>query len=156
MSDDIEIRVEPPETPEARRLLDAQEREKIDRTDDWDPAAAARIASEELMPPDGAFLVAYLHGNAVGCGAVRRLSPELAELKRLYVDPAARGSGLGDRLMGAMEDAARAAGYRTVRLDTDPALEEAQGLFRRRGWRRIPAYNDNPNATAWYEKDLAV
>lgn len=154
MDDDVVIRIEPPEIPEARRLLRAQEQEKIARTADWDPEVAARVASEELMPPHGAFLVAYRGDRAVGCGAVRRLGPDVAELKRLYVDPAVRGSGLGDRLMDAMESAAVAAGYRTVRLDTDPALEEAQGLFRRRGWRPIPAYNDNPNATAWYEKDL--
>ncbi|HWH15623.1 MAG TPA: GNAT family N-acetyltransferase [Miltoncostaeaceae bacterium] len=154
MTDTIEIRVEPPETAEARRLLEALEREKVERVEDWDLDNAVRVASEELMPPHGAFLMAMHGGRAVGCGAVRRLGPDVAELKRLYVDPDARGLHLGERLMEAMEDAARASGYRTVRLDTDPCLEEAQGLFARRGYRQIPPYNDNPNASAWWEKDL--
>jgi len=151
---DIEIRVEPPEGEDARRLLQALEGEKIDREDSYDPDRAVRVSSEELMPPQGAFLVAYHQGRAVGCGGVRRLGPDVAELKRLYVDPSARGLGLGELMMDAMEDAARLAGYHTVRLDTDPCLEEAQKLFARRGYRQIPPYNDNPNVSAWWEKDL--
>jgi GNAT superfamily N-acetyltransferase len=85
---------------------------------------------------------------------VRSLGDEVGELKRLYVDPRARGSGAGMALMSAMEDAARRAGHRVARLDTDPSLEEAQELFERRGYRQIPPYNDNPNAGAWWEKDL--
>ncbi len=154
MTETIEIRVESPDGPDARRLLGALEDEKRHREDDWDPGVAVRVASEELMPPQGAFLVAYHRGRAVGCGGVRRLGPGLGELKRLYVDPAARGMRLGERLMEAMEDAARASGFRTVRLDTDPALREAQALFARRGYRPIPPYNDNPNVSAWFEKDL--
>ena len=154
MPDDIEIRIEPPEGEDARRLLGELEHEKVDRSDDWDLGAAVRVSSEEVMPPYGAFVMAYHGGRAVGCGGVRRLGPDVAELKRLYVDPEARGIGLGDRLMQAMEDAARASGYRTVRLDTDTRLSEAQALFRKRGYRTIPAYNANPNASAWWEKDL--
>jgi N-acetylglutamate synthase-like GNAT family acetyltransferase len=154
MTEEIEIRVEPPEGPDAERLLTALEREKVERVDDWDTENAVRMASEELIPPQGAFLMAYHRGRAVGCGAVRRLGPDVAELKRLYVDPDARGLGLGERMMQAMEDAARVSGYTTVRLDTDPCLEEAQILFEQRGYRQIPPYNDNPNASAWWEKDL--
>lgn len=154
MTDQTEIRVEPPEGRDARRLLASLEREKIRRTGGWDPEGAVRIASEELMPPQGAFLVAYQDDRAIGCGGVRRLGPDVAELKRLYVEPGARGLGLGERLIAAMEDAARASGYRTVRLDTDPSLDEAQRLFARRGYRRIPPYNDNPNVREWWEKDL--
>lgn len=112
------------------------------------------LAPEELEPPDGAFLIAYHRGCPVGCGGVRRLGDNVAELKRLYVDPDARGLGLGQLMMEAMEDAARRIGYTTVRLDTNRALEEAQHLFAALGYRSIPAYNDNPNAEAWYEKDL--
>lgn len=69
---EIEIRIEPPEGRDARRLLHALEREKIHRTDDWDPHAAVRVASEGLMPPQGAFLMAYHDGRV---DLLRRRAP---------------------------------------------------------------------------------
>ncbi|MDX6645066.1 MAG: hypothetical protein QOK40_793 [Miltoncostaeaceae bacterium] len=156
MSDaaDIVIAVEPPDEPDSRRLLDRFEEEKREREDAYDEDNAIRLAPQELMPPDGAFLVARREGRPVGCGGVRRLGPDLGELRRLYVAPEARSLGLGKMLFEAMEEAARRIGYRTVRLDTNPALREAREMFEQLGYREIPAYNDNPNAGAWYEKDL--
>jgi GNAT superfamily N-acetyltransferase len=152
--DEIVIAVEPPDTPDGRRLLARFEEEKKAREDDYDVENAVRLAPEELMPPAGAFLVVRYEGKPVGCGGVRELGPDVGELRRLYVAPEARGLGLGRQLFEAMEEAARRIGYRTVRLDTDPALEEAGQMFEELGYREIPAYNDNPNAGAWYEKDL--
>ena len=152
--DDIVISVEPPDAPESRRLLERFEAEKREREDDFDEAGAIRLAPEELMPPTGAFLVARYRGRAVGCGGVRRLGPDLGELRRLYVAPEARSLGVGRWLFEAMEEAARRIGYRTVRLDTHPALTEARQMFEELGYREIPAYNDNPNAGAWYEMEL--
>jgi GNAT superfamily N-acetyltransferase len=152
--DDVVIAVEPPDAPASRRLLERFEEEKKEREDDYDEQNAIRLAPEELMPPGGAFLVARHQGRPVGCGGVRELGPDVGELRRLYVAPEARSLGLGRRLFEAMEEAARRIGYRTVRLDTHPALEEAREMFEELGYREIPAYNDNPNAGVWYEKDL--
>jgi GNAT superfamily N-acetyltransferase len=152
--DAILIAVEPPDAPESRELLRRFEDEKLEREDDYDRENAVRLAPQELMPPTGAFLVARLEGRPVGCGGVRQLGEDVGELRRLYVAPEARSLGLGRQLFEAMEEAARRIGYRTVRLDTNPALREARQMFEQLGYREIPPYNDNPNAGAWYEKDL--
>ena len=151
---DIVIGVEAPDEPEGQRLLLQFEQEKVEREEDYDVENAVRLASEELMPPWGAFLVARHEGRAVGCGGIRQLGPDVGELRRLYVAPEARSLGVGRLLFEAMEETARKIGYRTVRLDTNPALEEARAMFEEMGYREIPAYNDNPNAGVWYEKDL--
>ena len=150
----IEVRVESPEGPDARRLLEALETEKAERYPHWDSDVALRVTPDEMLPPQGAFLIAYHEGRAVGCGGVRRLEPEVAELKRLYVAPEARKLGAGLALMEQMEDTARKLGCTVARLDTDPALQEAQRLFERLGYRQREPYNENPNAGAWWEKDL--
>jgi GNAT superfamily N-acetyltransferase len=93
-------------------------------------------------------------GRAVGCFAVRVIGPGVAELKRMYVRPEARGSGLGRVLLAAAEERARELGCGTVRLDTAAPLTAALRLYRARGYRDIPRYNDNPSATHWLEKRL--
>lgn len=108
-----------------------------------------------LEPPDGAFLVARLDGAPVGCGGVRRLEPGVAEVKRMFVAPAARRAGVGRRLLAALEEEARRLGGTVVRLDTDEALAPAVALYERAGYHRIPPYNDNSDATAWFERRLA-
>jgi GNAT superfamily N-acetyltransferase len=151
----IEIRVESPDGPEAVRLLEALEREKEERyPEGYDPGRTPDDVPEELTPPEGAFLVAYLDGAPAGCGGVRRMGEEVGELKHLYVATEARGSGLGRRLLEAMEDAARRSGYRTVRLETHPALGEALHLYEEAGYRDTARYDDNPYARRYLEKDL--
>jgi GNAT superfamily N-acetyltransferase len=153
---DIEIRVEPADAPEAIRLLHALEREKEERyPEGYDPARAKESPPGELAPPDGAFLVGYVDRRAAGCGGVRRMSTGVGELKHLYVAPEARSHGLGHRLLSAMEDAARRIGYRCVRLETNPALDEALSLYEDAGYRHTEPYDDNPYAGHYLEKDLA-
>ena len=109
----------------------------------------------EFAPPHGVFLVARLEGEAVGCGAIRALDADIAEIKRMWVDPAARRLGIGRSLLSALESAAAAElGCRTVRLDTAAFLIEALPLYRSAGYSDIPAYNDNPYAEHWLEKRL--
>jgi ribosomal protein S18 acetylase RimI-like enzyme len=95
-------------------------------------------------PPTGGLLLARQDGRAVGCIALRGLSPARGEMKRLFVRPEARGLGLGRRLVTRLIDAARSAGYSELVLDTLPAMAEAQALYLAFGFRDIPPYRPNP------------
>lgn len=96
-------------------------------------------------PPAGALLLARLEDRPVGCVAMRDLGDGIAEMKRLYLDPATRGLGLGAALVEAVIVAARAAGYRAMRLDTVPGEHDAAiAVYRRFGFVEVPAYCFNP------------
>ena len=109
----------------------------------------------DYAPPRGALFVAETPTETVACVALRALSPDTCELKRLYVRPAARSGGLGRLLAEAALAEARRLGYRRVRLDTIPSMEAAQALYERLGFREIPPYNANPlEGARWLELRL--
>jgi GNAT superfamily N-acetyltransferase len=93
--------------------------------------------------PDGVFVVVRDGDEVLGCGGIRLLSATRAEVKHLWLRPAAQGRGLG-RGLGATE---------TV-LDTNASLEAAGALYRSSGYESIEPYNDNPNANVWLRKVL--
>ncbi|KXP04282.1 MarR family transcriptional regulator [Tsukamurella tyrosinosolvens] len=122
--------------------------------DGFDPGVGGAIRDASITPPAGLLLVATLREETVGCGALTFQDDGFAEVKRVWAAPSVRGLGLGRRLMADLEDRARAAGVRALRLDTNGALTEAIALYRKLGYREIERYNDNPYAQHWFTKEL--
>jgi DNA-binding MarR family transcriptional regulator/GNAT superfamily N-acetyltransferase len=120
----------------------------------FDPALSIPAELHELRPPAGLFLVATLRGEPVGCGGLKFHGDEPTELKRMWVAEPARGLGIGRRLLGELESRAAANGARVVRLETNRALTEAMSLYRSAGYREVDAFNDEPYAHHWFEKQL--
>jgi putative acetyltransferase len=112
-----------------------------------------------FAPPGGALLVAEDDGKVVGCVALRQLDDSGCEMKRMFVSSDFHGHGVGRALAGAIIERARELGYSRMMLDTGPAQREAQGLYRRLGFRDIAPYYDlSPELRDWLvfmELDLA-
>jgi GNAT superfamily N-acetyltransferase len=85
-------------------------------------------------------------GGLIGSAAIKHLPDGAAELKRLYVRPAARGTGLGKRLAAAAIDRARDVGYTVIRLDTLPTMESALGIYASLGFKPCEPFVDHPIA----------
>jgi ribosomal protein S18 acetylase RimI-like enzyme len=126
------------------------------------PATEAEIAaamredpSDDLTPPSGLLLVAREGGNVLGCAGLRLLPGQVAEVTRVFVVPAARGRGLGSRLLHCLEDHARQHRRSTLRLDTRRDLIEARRLYARHGYREVAPFRSGPYADYWFEKTLS-
>lgn len=110
----------------------------------------------ELVPPGGLFLVGYMDEVAVACGGYRRLDDGTAEIKRMYVVPAARRRGLSRVVLAELERRAGTAGYRSLRLETGELQPEAVGLYESAGYSLIPCFGEyiNDPQSLCYEKAL--
>ncbi len=104
----------------------------------------------KYAPPEGAILLGLIGDEAVGCVALRKIDEGVCEMKRLYVNPKARGTGLGRKLVDDIIAIARARGYDLMRLDTLDTLIEAMNLYERLGFRQIAPYYENPLPGAIY------
>jgi ribosomal protein S18 acetylase RimI-like enzyme len=155
VASEVQISACDPRHPDARFCLRAYFRELANRFDGgFDVTRSISADDEELTLPAGLVLVATLHGEPVGCGALKFHDNAPTEIKRMWVSPAVRGLGLGRRLLAALEARAAARGIPVVRLETNRALDEAVGLYRSAGYREVPAFNDEPYAHHWFEKTL--
>ncbi len=146
--------VEPTSTP----AVDAVRRYVAELDDrfpgGFDPGPALLADANALRRPTGTFTLAVSDGQPVACGGVQGIEDGVGEIKRMWVDPDWRGAGLGHRLLRHLESETRRLGYGVVRLDTNATLVEAIAMYERAGYRRIPRYNDNPFASAWFQKPL--
>jgi DNA-binding MarR family transcriptional regulator/ribosomal protein S18 acetylase RimI-like enzyme len=120
----------------------------------FDPAHSRTASVAELTPPAGLLLVATVHGEPAGCGALRFHGDAPAEVKRMWVAPGLRGLGVGRRLLTELEAHAAANGVRTLRLETNRSLAEAISMYRTAGYHEVAPFNDEPYAHHWFEKTL--
>ena len=144
----ITLRRADPLGQEALQLLQEMRAEALLRYGDVIDASAP--------PPTNEPLVARLGGEAVGCVALQVMDRDVAEVRRMYVLPAARRRGIGRRLLAALEQVALKFGYRTLRLETGARQPEAIALYESHGFHRIPPYGrhvDDPLRIC-FEKDL--
>ena len=130
------------------------------------PGGPAAYVTRFPSPADfedghGQFVTAHLDSfeGAIGCGGIRTVDasphrPRPAEVKHLWVQPRARGLGIGRALVAELERRASDAGATHLVLDTNASQREAESLYRSSGFVEIEPYNDNSNATLWLSKQL--
>lgn len=150
----LDIMLADPASPESQACISAYYAELEDRLEHgFDPAKSVSADPEELSPPAGYFFIAYLNDQAVACAGLK-IKADFAEIKRMWVNPSARGHGIAKKLIAKLEQQALEAGLDIVRLDTHHSLTAARNLYLHNGYTEIAAYNDNIYANNWYEKKL--
>jgi DNA-binding MarR family transcriptional regulator len=145
-----------PTHPHARFCLRAYFAELDSRFDTgFEVTRSNPAADSELRLPAGLLLVAQLGAEPVGCGALKFGADGVCEIKRMWVAETARGTGLGRRLLEALEVRAAEQGARVLRLETNRALTEAITLYRTAGFTEVAPFNDETYAHHWFEKIVA-
>jgi GNAT superfamily N-acetyltransferase len=139
-------RLDHPETEALVGALLDELRDRYGEEDEDDQPAVLEFAG----PAGGTFLLARVEGRPVGCGGLRRHTDDVAELKRMYVVPSERRSGVARVLLSALEAHAMRLGYRSIVLETGVGQPEAIGLYESSGYRRIP------NFGRWADSPLTV
>jgi DNA-binding MarR family transcriptional regulator/GNAT superfamily N-acetyltransferase len=152
----VDVRLVDPATPDARHCLRTYFAE-LDRRSPtgFDPLTSRPAEPPDLRAPSGAFLIAYLRSEPVGCGGIRHHPGAPSEIKRMWVAESVRGLGVGRRLLAELEAVARAFGAPATRLDTNRLLTEAIAMYRSAGYVEVDAFNDEPFAHHWFEKALS-
>ena len=153
------------ETPADSEAAVAQLSEYFGSRRETFPSGAGSYATkfpsrDDFDPPAGVFLVVEGENLAgepadVGCGGIRRIGPGRYEVKHLWLHPSTRGRGFGHLLLDELERRAIGFGATELVLDTNDSLLAAGALYKAHGFETIEPYNDNPNATTWYRKDLS-
>jgi GNAT superfamily N-acetyltransferase len=133
----LEISPQPYGSPVVRDLKEALDAEMLGR---YPQFRDHEETADEFDPPEGVFFVGSLDGVAVSCGGLCRLDGETAEIRHMYVAPAARRQGIARRLLRRLLAAALELGYRRVRVETGDAQAEAITLYRSAGFEPIPCW----------------
>ena len=153
--DRIELKPEDPRAPAALHCLGRYYDELARRFDQgFDVSLSCDPEAGDMMPPRGVFLIAWSDDLPVGWAGLKGHGGGTAEVKRVWVAPAARGLGLARRLMASIETAARAKGVTRLLLDTNSRLPEAVAMYRHSGWTQIERFNDDPYPDVFFEKRL--
>jgi putative acetyltransferase len=152
---DLSVAPEPFDSADARRLVGALDAH-LSSLYAPDQRFGPNLKPEHLAPGIGTFLVARDGGQAVGCGALRRLDEATAEVKRMYVEPAARGRGVGAVVLERLEAAARELGVEKLVLETGIYQAEAIALYRRAGFRPVPCWGEYAGTltSVCFEKEI--
>lgn len=151
----LSIAAEPFDSDAARRLVGALD---ADLAQLYPPEQrfGPNLKAEHLEAGRGTFLVAREGERAVGCGAIRLLGPATAEVKRMYVEPGARGRGVGRSVLFGLETVAHQLGVRRLVLETGVRSEEAISLYRRTGFAQVDCWGEYATSPAsiCFEKRL--
>jgi DNA-binding MarR family transcriptional regulator/GNAT superfamily N-acetyltransferase len=154
LASSIELRPSDPTQPQAKACFEAYFAELAQRFEGGYDRGRAIPLADDLTPPRGLLLVATLHGDPVGCGAVTTPVGRPAHLKRMWVAPTVRGLGLGARMLAELERHAAASGNSVVHLETRHELVEAIALYRLSGYQEVERFNDEVYADHWFEKQV--
>lgn len=136
---DVIIQIESPDQPDVRDLLAASNAYAATL---YPAESNHMLDTDRLRGPDVSFFVARRDGKVLGCAGLVKKSADYVEIKRMYIDQAARGSGLGKRLMEVLNDEAHRLGVDYLRLETGIHQPEAIALYRRDGFTEIGAFGD--------------
>ena len=151
----IEVRDEDPGGPAARALWgEYQELVAARLGPGFVPSVGIFASDRDFEGPGAAWVVLYEDGRPVACGGLRPLGDGAGELKRMFVTASARGRGIGRRLLAELEERARAAGMRRLRLLTTDVLAEARGLYASAGYRTLAAPVVEGRQDYWLEREL--
>lgn len=140
--------------PDALALREARRR---DIADTYGREHTEPIGSAATGPDVAVFLVAYDNGTAVGCGGLRVIADGVGEVKRMYVAPAMRGTGVSTAILKALEDWAVEHHLHSLKLETGDLLVAAQRFYEREGYQRVPPFGPyvESSLSICYEKQLS-
>ena len=141
----MEVRSASLDQPEVTTLINALNAELEQRYPE-EGSNHFRLDPDEVAPGRGVFLVAYVDGEAVGCGATRLNDSRTAEIKRMYVVPAYRGQGIAARVLEALEGHAGSLSAQRLVLETGERQPEALAMYRRAGFQPIPPFGEYLNS----------
>lgn len=132
----LRIEIVPYDHPDAGKLIDEGQQDEAER---YGNADETPVDPDEFVPPKGVFMVGYADGVPVACGGWRSHGGD-AELKRMYVVPAARGNGFARMILTELEQNALRAGHQRMILETGKKQPEAIALYRSMGYVYIPNF----------------
>ncbi len=123
-------------------------------TTGFDPGDALTADVSAYDPPTGAFVIAHVRRQVIGCGGLWTIEMGVGEIKRMWVHPTWRGIGIAGRLLADLEQRSASMGHGRTVLDTNEVLHDAIAMYERAGYRPIERYNHNPYAHHWFEKTI--